>query len=81
MEEKTYAEQRREALFHTKKNGWDRIPAELEPEIQAYGESYKTFLDRGKTERRVVEITVELAEAKGFRPFTRGMELKPGDKV
>ncbi len=81
MEEKTYAEQRREALFHAKKNGWDRIPAEWEPEIQAYGESYKTFLDCGKTERRVVEITVELAEAKGFRPFTRGMELKPGDKV
>ncbi|MEG2596770.1 MAG: aminopeptidase, partial [Ruthenibacterium sp.] len=72
---------RREALFHDQKNGYDRISAEDEAAMQGYCEDYKKFLDGGKTERECVDLTVSLAEAKGFRPFRRGAVLSPGDKV
>ena len=83
MEEKelTAGEQLRKALTYKKKNGYDRLqPGELEL-MNTYCEGYKEFLDAGKTERECVERTIALAEASGFRPFVRGMELKPGDKV
>jgi len=83
MEEKqkTAADLRREALLYQPKNGYDRLTAEDEAAMKAYCEEYKKFLDGGKTERECVDYTVRLAEAKGFKPYTRGMSLNPGDKV
>jgi len=83
MEEKelTVAQQLRKALTYQKKNGYDRLlPGELEA-IDIYCDGYKQYLDAGKTERECVDRTIALAEAAGFRPFTRGMEVKPGDKI
>ena len=84
MDEKkelTRGEQLRRALTYQKKNGYDRLqPGELEA-IEAYCSGYKQFLDGGKTERECVDRTISLAETAGFRPYVRGMELKPGDKV
>ena len=78
--ELTRGEQLRKSLVYNKKNGYDRIdPAELEA-MEAYCVGYKQYLDAGKTERECVDRTVAMAEAAGFRPFTRGMEVKPGDK-
>ncbi len=79
--EKTSEKARREALFLTEKNGYDRLS---EKDIQKAGrfcEDYKKFLDASKTERCAVHTAVELAEAQGFRPLEAGAELKPGDKV
>ena len=74
-------EQLRRALTYQKKNGYDRLQTgELEA-IEAYCSGYKQFLDGGKTERECVDRTIALAETAGFRPYVRGMELKPGDKV
>ena len=81
MEEKTPGQQLREALLTQKKNGWDVVDEATERAIFDYCEGYKTFLDRGKTERTCVDYTVELAEAAGFVPLERGMELHPGSKV
>lgn len=79
--ELTRGEQLRKALCYKKKNGYDRLaPGELEA-IEAYCTSYKQFLDAGKTERECVDSTIALAEAAGFRPYERGMELKAGDRV
>ena len=79
--EETRGEQLRRALAYEKKNGYDRLqPGELEA-IEAYCAGYQQFLDAGKTERECVDRTIALAEAAGFRPYTRGMDLKPGDKV
>ena len=79
--EQTRGEQLRKALLYEKKNGYDRVDtAELEA-MEAYCTGYKQFLDAGKTERECVDRAAALAEAAGFRPFTRGAELKPGDKV
>ena len=83
MEEKqkTAAELRREALCYKQKNGYDRLTPEDEAGIKAYCEDYKKFLDAGKTERECVDEAVRLAEAAGFRPFSRGMAINPGDKL
>jgi len=81
MKELSRGEQLRKALTYQKKNGYDRLlPGELEA-MDAYCTGYKQFLDAGKTERECVDRTIALAEAAGFRPYTRGMELKAGDKV
>lgn len=81
MKELSRGEQLRKALTYQKKNGYDRLQdGELEA-MNAYCDSYKQFLDFGKTERECVDRTIAMAEAAGFRAYTRGMELKPGDKV
>ena len=82
MEEKKNAgDLRRDALLYRPKNGWDRITAAQEAELKGYCEDYKKFLDDSMTEREAVETAIALAEAKGFKPFVRGMELKAGDKI
>ena len=79
--EESRGEQLRRTLAYEKKNGYDRLqPGELEA-MEAYCTGYKQFLDAGKTERECVDRTIALAEAAGFRPYSRGMELNPGDKV
>lgn len=83
MEEKvkTAGELRREALFDSPKNGYDRLTPEDEAAMRVYCEDYKKFLDAGKTERECVAEAIRLAEAQGFKPFTRGMAVNPGDKL
>ncbi len=80
-QEKTLAQQRREELMYKKVNGWDKLTGEREADLERYCADYKAFLDRGKTERDAVKAAVELAQAKGFKPFERGMKLEPGDKI
>ncbi len=79
--EKTAGELRRDELFSNLKNGYDRITPQEETAIEGYSEKYKNFLDNGMTERECVAYAVTLAESSGFRPFERGMELRPGDRV
>ncbi len=81
MEEKTAGQQLREALLTQRKNGWDVVDETRSQAIFDYCEGYKAFLNRGKTERCCVDYTLELAQAAGFVPLERGMELHPGAKV
>ncbi|NCB62426.1 MAG: aminopeptidase [Clostridia bacterium] len=83
MEEKVKspADLRREALVHAPKHGYDRLSAQDETAMRGYSEDYKKFLDEAKTEREAVDASIALAEARGFQPLRRGMELKAGDKV
>ncbi|HIY74379.1 MAG TPA: aminopeptidase [Candidatus Intestinimonas merdavium] len=80
-EKKNTGDPRREAILYRPKNGWDRISAAQEGELKRYCEDYKKFLDNSMTEREAVDSAIAMAEAKGFKPFVRGMELKAGDKV
>ena len=80
-EKKTAGDLRREALLYRPKNGYDRLSAADETAMKRYCEDYKKFLDESMTEREAVDSAVALAEAKGFKHFVRGMELKAGDKV
>ena len=70
-----------EKLAYAPKNGYERLSAEEERAMNAYCEDYKSFLDHGKTERLCVEHCIELAAARGFVPYEKGMALKTGDKV
>ena len=40
----------------------------------------KTFLDHSKIERECVSYSVALAEKAGYKPFSRGIKAKTGDK-
>lgn len=79
--EMTVGEQLRKRLVYQKKNGYDRMDPEETQAMEDYCRGYKEFLDAGKTERECVDRAMAMAEAAGFRPYTRGMELKAGDKV
>lgn len=67
-----------EQLFYDKKPAFDRADPEA---VSAYAEGYKAFLDRAKTERDAVKEMAARAEAAGFRAYTRGQALRPGDRV
>lgn len=75
------SEKRSDALFHKRENGYRVLSAEEKAAMNAYCEGYKVFLERSSTEREAVKYTVELAEARGYRPYQRGDALKPGDKI
>ena len=72
---------KREKLFSAAKNGYDLVDQAALEAMEAYCETYKQYLDNGKTERECTDYTIQLAQAQGFLPYQRGMELKPGDKV
>ena len=72
---------RSDALLHKRENGYRSLSAEEKAAMNAYCEEYKTFLDKSRTEREAVRYTVQLAEARGYRPYHRGDALKPGDKI
>ena len=63
------------------KNIWLDADAAKKEKIHEFGESYKSFLSYGKTERLVVEEAIEMAEKAGFKPLSEFKELKKGDKV
>ena len=71
----------RNALLYKPEHGLDRIGAVEEAEMNDYCEQYKAFLDVSKTERECVVSAIRLAEAKGFRSYTPGMDIAPGDKL
>lgn len=50
-------------------------------DIMAYAEPYKKFLDNAKTERQAVKETIKQAQAKGYKEYKFGDEIKAGDKL
>ncbi len=67
--EHNIGKQKRDALLNAKKNGWDRVDTATEAAIDSYCQGYKTFLDRGKTERDCVTYTVGAGPGRGLRPL------------
>ncbi len=80
MESNEYKELKKK-LLSGRKNGYDRVGGDYQARMEAYCAGYMAYLDAGKTERLCAAETVRLAEEKGYRPYVRGMDLKPGDKV
>ena len=71
----------RESLFAAPKNGYTSLTAEERAEMEAYCKRYSAFMDACKTEREATAWAVREAEKNGFKPFTPGMDAKPGDKI
>jgi len=74
-------EELRSSLLATNKNGYTRITPEQREEMNAYAKRYMAFMDASKTEREATAWAIAEAEKYGFKPFTPGMEAKPGDKI
>ena len=74
-------EELRESLLMAPKNGFTRISTDQRNEMNAYAKRYMAFMDECKTEREATAWAVREAEKLGFKPFTPGMDAKPGDKI
>lgn len=68
-----------------RKNVWTTYNEAQLKELHEINEKYKECLDKGKTERECVNLTVEMAKAAGYRDvkevIKEGKALKQGDKV
>jgi len=68
-----------------RKNVWTTYDEAQLKELQKINEKYKECLDRGKTERECVSLSVEMAKAAGYRDvkevLAEGKPLHAGDKV
>lgn len=71
----------RDALLLSPKNGYTRLSEEDRREMERYCLGYRAFLDECKTEREATAWVVRKAQSLGYRPFTPGMPLNPGDKI
>ncbi len=65
-------------LFYERKWGWEVLDNKA---IMEFGEEYKDFLGKAKTEREAVEYAVSLAEKNGFKKLGEANNLKSGDRV
>lgn len=77
--EKTKGQQLAEELTFSKKNVYEAADDEKMQKIFDYAEGYKAFLNAAKTEREAVRRGIAMAETEGFRAYTLGEKLQPGD--
>lgn len=68
-------------LFYEQKNGYDLIGTDERIKMENYSAAYMSYLNNARTEREAVKLAIELAEAKGFKEYKVGSELKPGDRI
>lgn len=79
--EESKAKELKDKLFMKKKNsGLIMSDAEIKA-ADKFGEGYKAFLDKAKTEREAVKTAVEIISKAGFTEFDRNKKYKAGDKV
>ena len=79
--DKTEYQELKKQLLTKKKHGYDLLSQEEQTAMEDYCAGYKVFLDASKTERLCAAEAIRLAEAKGYRLYRPGMELKSGDRV
>lgn len=70
-----------ERLSYKPKNVYEVLSDDETKEMLDMAEEYKTFLDKGKTERECVKISEDAARKAGFKEISEYDALKPGDKV
>lgn len=67
-----------------KKNSlWKKFDENETRDVFSYGEEYKNFLDRAKTEREAVDYIISEAKDKGFISLEEALKgkIKKGDKI
>ena len=68
-----------------RKNAWKEYTEAKNSELEKLNESYRKFLDAGKTERECVKQAVAMAEAAGYldlkKVIEEGKKVKAGDKL
>lgn len=68
-------------LKYTCESAWDIYSEKQREKVFAFSESYKQFLDAGKTERECVDAAVELLDKAGFENAQNKESLAAGDRV
>ena len=68
-------------MKYEQKNGWEIINDDERKNVYDLCESYKEYLDNGKTERLCVDYTIELAEKAGYIEYDESKKLAAGDKI
>lgn len=68
-------------MKYEQKNGWEIISENEKNQVYDFCESYKEYLDNGKTERLCIDYTIELAEKAGFIEYDETKKLSAGDKI
>ena len=64
------AEELKERLFLNKQNGWSGKSTEEKDEIFRFSDEYMYYLNNGKTEKEIVEISKEILMKNGFRDIS-----------
>lgn len=68
-----------------RRNAWTTYNAEELKKLNAINEDYKKCLDAGKTERECIALTIEKAEAAGYKNIKdvikSGEKVQAGDKI
>ena len=68
-------------MKYEQKNGWEIISEDEKNQVYDFCESYKEYLNNGKTERLCVDYTIALAKEAGFAEFNETKKLVAGDKI
>lgn len=66
---------------YRKQTVYEKAPAQTVTEAFEYAEGYKEYLDLAKTEREAVAYSIELAKKAGFREYSFGDRIVPGDRL
>lgn len=81
MMSENMVEQLKKELFLERKNSRTVQSEETLKACDEYCEGYKNYLDKAKTEREAVKVSIEIAKKAGFKEFEYGKNYLPGDKV
>lgn len=69
-----------EEILFTPKHCADAVPG-ITPKAMKFCEGYKTFLNKGKTEREAASYTEQLLLENGYKCYENGKEYVAGDKI
>lgn len=67
-----------EKIRYKKKSIWDELDSKDREKVKDFGDKYKVFLSRAKTEREAVKFMLKEAEEAGFRNLTELKTLEAG---
>ncbi|MFA5562394.1 MAG: aminopeptidase [Eubacteriales bacterium] len=81
MSQLTKGEELANRLKLKRKSVYECVSEQEKDRIFQYADSYRAFLDEGKTEREAVREGIRLAEQHGYKPYRFGEPLKAGDKL
>ena len=69
-------------LKYGRTNVWSKVNEQEKEGIMRFGEDYKGYLNKAKTEREAVDVSASLLTGAGFSEISKMQgQLKPGDKI
>ena len=80
MSDKITAAELEAKLGYKKTNFYEKADEATVQAAYDYAPGYMAYLDAAKTEREAVTVTIGMAEAEGYVPYTLGMPLEVGGK-